>query len=127
MARNAICTMRMDEQFKFAESARFFRALGDETRLKIAALVMAVEGDGLCVTHLQTILNLPQPAVSRHLGVLRNAGVLTSWRKHSRVYYVVATHDDDPRRRAVAALVGSFLGKKSLVTQVKSAFSQVGR
>ncbi|HZO08390.1 MAG TPA: metalloregulator ArsR/SmtB family transcription factor, partial [Myxococcota bacterium] len=52
---------------------RLFRALGDETRLRIVALLAHGE---LCVCHLHEALGLSQPNVSRHLAVLRGAGVV---------------------------------------------------
>src|ERR1051325_5215410 len=51
---------------------RLFRALGDETRLRIVALLSHGE---LCVCHLESALELNQSTASRHLGILRAAGV----------------------------------------------------
>lgn len=61
-----------------------FRALGDETRLRIVALL--VHGD-LCVCHLEKALGLSQPNASRQLGILKNAGVVDSRREGTWVYY----------------------------------------
>lgn len=47
-----------------------FKALGDEIRLKILALL----GNGeLCVCDIMEVLNLPQSTVSRHLAYLKNS------------------------------------------------------
>ncbi len=66
---------------------RLFKALGDETRLRIVALLSHGE---LCVCHLEDALNLAQPNVSRHLGILRQAGVVEHRREGSWVYYRLA-------------------------------------
>ena len=47
-----------------------FRAFADSTRLRILHLL--VDGE-ICVGNLVTILQLPQPTVSRHLAYLRKA------------------------------------------------------
>ena len=53
------------------------RALADETRLKIFALLTK---DELCVCEIEDVLGLPQSLVSNHLAVLRRAG-LVRWRR----------------------------------------------
>ncbi len=52
---------------------RVLRTLGDPTRLRILALLASEE---LAVQDLVRILDVPQSTVSRHLAVLREAGVL---------------------------------------------------
>jgi ArsR family transcriptional regulator len=64
-----------------------FRALADPVRLELVAL-LAAQGP-LCVCHLEEALPYSQPRISKHLGVLRRAG-LVSWRRdRSWVYYSV--------------------------------------
>lgn len=67
------------------------KALADETRL--TSMVLLLEGS-LCVCDLMDVLSLSQPKVSRHLAVLRDAGLVTAERKEQWVYYSVA--DDLP-------------------------------
>ena len=67
--------------------SRLLRAVADETRLRIVALL--AEGE-LCVCHVEAALALPQPTVSRHLGVLRAAGVVDARRDGTWVYYRLA-------------------------------------
>ena len=59
--------------------AQIFKALGDETRLRIMALLIG--GDELCVCDIMAALNLPQSTVSRHLSNLRNAGLVNDRRQ----------------------------------------------
>lgn len=51
------------------EHAESFKALGDETRLKIIGLLRHGE---LCVCDLMEVLELPQSTTSRHLAYLKN-------------------------------------------------------
>ena len=63
------------------------KALSDETRLRILALL----GQGeLCVCDLMAVLQLPQSTVSRHLAVLKNAGWVTDRRQGLWMYYRLA-------------------------------------
>lgn len=69
--------------------APFFRALGDETRLEIVGLLAAQDGE-LCVCEIEKHFNLGQPTISHHLRVLRQAGIVSSERRGTWVYYSVA-------------------------------------
>ena len=53
---------------------RFFKALSDRTRLRILMLLSA-EGE-LCVCELTHALAIPQPKASKHLAILRAAGLV---------------------------------------------------
>ncbi len=57
------------------ETQAFFDVLSDEIRRRVLCLLLK-EGE-LCVCELFQALDLPQPKVSRHLGVMRDAGVLS--------------------------------------------------
>lgn len=63
----------------------FFESLSDETRRRILVLILRYEE--LCVCELFQALDAPQPKVSRHLAVLRDAGVLTQRREGLWVHY----------------------------------------
>ena len=101
--------------------AVLFRALGDETRLRIVALLAHGE---LCVCHLQEALALNQPHISRHLAVLRAAGVVADRRAGSWVHYRLLAQDDPERERVVRSLIASFSRRSDVqrgVTRVKRA------
>jgi len=53
--------------------APILRALGDDTRLRIFALLTKAE---LCVCEIEDILDLSQSLVSNHLAVLRRVGLV---------------------------------------------------
>lgn len=85
--------------------SRLFRALGDETRLRIVALLAHGE---LCVCHLEQALSLSQPNVSRHLSVLRAAGVVDCRREGTWMYYRLAAQDRVPVQRILVELTALF-------------------
>lgn len=67
-------------------TAQIFKSLGDETRLRIMALL--VKGrEELCVCDIMAALNLPQSTVSRHLSYLKNAGLVDDRRQGIWMYY----------------------------------------
>ncbi len=65
--------------------ASAFRALGDPIRLRLFYLLSRY--DEVCVCHLTAALALPQSTVSRHLGVLRHAGVVEARREGKWMHY----------------------------------------
>ena len=64
-----------------------FRAFSDRTRLRILALLRAGE---TCVCDLQSVLDVPQPKVSRHLAYLRKAGLVKVRRDGLWNYYTLS-------------------------------------
>lgn len=71
----------------FDEPAKVFKALSDETRLRILALLLA-NGE-LCVCDLTATLQLPQSTVSRHLAYLRKTGLVRDRREGLWMYYSI--------------------------------------
>ncbi len=64
-----------------------FKCLAYDTRAKISLLVVS-QGE-LCVCELTAALDLSQPKISRHLALLRSAGLLLDRRQGQWVYYRV--------------------------------------
>ena len=60
------------------------KAAGEPTRLRILNLLRL---GSICVCDLQAVLDIPQPTISRHLAVLRNAGLVIDARVGPRVIY----------------------------------------
>ncbi len=83
------------------ETTQVFRALADETRLRIIALLMDGE---LCVCDLVAVLELPQSTVSRHLACLRHAGMVSDRRRGQWMFYRLAAADG--LRAALVELLG---------------------
>lgn len=73
------------------------RVLGDNTRLRIFALLTKAE---LCVCEMEDILGLSQSLVSNHLRVLRKAGLVRTRRDEEDARWVFYRADAD----AVAAV-----------------------
>ena len=78
------------------------KAFADPTRLRILALLNRREE--LCVCEIVEALGLPQYGVSRHLGVLKAAGVVTDWRQGKWMHYALDPGLSAEDRRVVAAV-----------------------
>lgn len=90
---------------------RFFRALGDETRIRIVALL--VHGE-LCVCHLEQALGLSQPNCSRQLGILKAAGIVDSRRDGTWVYYRITEQDHESVQSVLGILARTFGAARAL-------------
>jgi ArsR family transcriptional regulator len=91
-----------------ADLARFFKALGDETRLRLVALLVQQEpGTAMCVTRLARELNTTVPNVSQHLRILKALGLVYGERRRSRIHYYL-----EPERLALyRGLMRAVLGE----------------
>src|SRR5439155_27037473 len=96
--------------------SRLFKALGDDTRLRIVALISHGE---LCVCHVQEALGLTQPNASRQLGILRDAGVVESRREGTWTYYKLAAQPDGHCGRQLPAVVHGFASQHTSMKDVE--------
>jgi ArsR family transcriptional regulator, arsenate/arsenite/antimonite-responsive transcriptional repressor len=65
-------------------TADIFKALGDATRLEI---VRRLFGKSLCVCDIMDAFHLTQPAISHHLKLLKQAGLITDSKEGKWVFY----------------------------------------
>ena len=79
----------METRNKILKLSETFKALGDPTRLKLLKLLL--KSNKLCVGMLAKKLEISQPAVSQHLKILKNVGILDSNRIGYHVHYSVNT------------------------------------
>ena len=70
-----------------SDAVQLFKALADETRLRILNLLCRQE---ICVCQIVEALGLGQSKVSRHLAHLRNAGLVNDRREGLWMYYSLA-------------------------------------
>lgn len=75
------------------KTLRLLKALSDATRLRLLGLLAV---DELNVAELCEALAAPQPTISRHLGVLREAGLVRDRREGPSVFYALAARTLEP-------------------------------
>lgn len=102
-----------------------FKALGDETRMRILKLLLKKE---LCVCELEAALNLPQSKVSRHLTVLRSVGLVEDRRDGTWIFYSFFKPETD-FEKSIVQIIKNALSDSELVKQdeerLKKKLSQV--
>lgn len=80
------------------ELETLFRALGDETRLRILGLLLTGE---VCVCDIHESLKIPQSKASRHLAYLRRSGLVQTRRNGLWIHYRLGR----PSESVLAAIV----------------------
>jgi ArsR family transcriptional regulator len=91
------------------DAPALFRLLGDEVRLRMLRVLQA---ERLNVTELTSILGIAQSGVSRHLGLLKEAGLVTEQREGGYTYFRLSPGLADARNGLgpLAALLDAHFG-----------------
>ena len=88
----------------FAVETELFKAISDAYRLRMLA-TLARAAHEVCVCDFTDALPLNQPAVSHHLRILREAGLITCERRGTWVYYQLAPDASDRIHAAIASVL----------------------
>ena len=86
------------------DAAHLLRVLANEKRLMLLCLL--VEGEH-SVGELNAKVDLSQSALSQHLAVLREDGLVTTRREAQTIFYALA---DGPAQRIIETLHGIYCG-----------------
>jgi DNA-binding transcriptional ArsR family regulator len=95
------------------DAATFLKALANDQRLLM--LCCLIDG-ALSVGEINERVPLSQSALSQHLGVLREAGLVTTTRKSQTVYYALA---QGPALNIMEILYSAFCGPRASKTRAK--------
>lgn len=71
-----------------------FIALGDEFRQQLIIDIAAVGEKGINVTELSENSRLSRPAISHHLKVLKDMGMISSRKEGTQIFYKLSLHKD---------------------------------
>ncbi len=80
---------------------KIFKALGDRSRIRI---IKMLEVRPLCVCEITAILGSGQSSVSRHLGILRDAGLVIDEKEGLWVNYSLVTPETEPLSSIMSGL-----------------------
>ena len=99
--QNHTAAMRelLRDEGHFQRIADIFRQLGDPSRIRIFWLLCHCEE---CVVNIADMVEMSSPAVSHHLRVLKDSGLLSSRREGREVYYRAA---DGPQSRLLHEMI----------------------
>jgi ArsR family transcriptional regulator, arsenate/arsenite/antimonite-responsive transcriptional repressor len=71
------------------EMAVLFKAVADPVRLRLLSMIACHPGGESCVCDLTPAFDMTAPSISYHLKILREAGLISSERRGTWVYYRV--------------------------------------
>ncbi|MDJ0850249.1 MAG: metalloregulator ArsR/SmtB family transcription factor [Myxococcota bacterium] len=103
------------------ELQRVFKTFADPTRVRLLALL---EREELAVQELMDVLGMAQSRVSRHLAILREAGLIRDRRDGTFVFYRFAVPAEGPWRDAWE-LVGRGLAEDATAGRDATALARV--
>jgi len=84
-----------------------FKALSDETRLRILSLLC--EGE-LCVCELMDALQMPQPRISHQLSILKAAGLVLDRREGKWIIYALKEKEEGDLASSVLQVLRDWRG-----------------
>ncbi len=88
-----ICMVTQPYIHKMEQFVEIFKALSDETRVRILSLLISSK-ESICVCEIVDALEEPQYNVSRHLKVLKNAGLVEENKKGRWKYFSLTRKKD---------------------------------
>jgi ArsR family transcriptional regulator len=102
------------------DAAALLRLLGDDTRLRLLRLLSK---EALNVSELTAVLGVAQSGVSRHLGLLRDAGLVVERRAGTFAWYSLAPalETDDDRRAGLWAWLSAEFDRRTAATRADDA------
>jgi ArsR family transcriptional regulator, arsenate/arsenite/antimonite-responsive transcriptional repressor len=102
------------------ELAQLFMALADPTRLRLLNLM---NGREVCVCEFVSILEVPQPKISRHLAYMRRAKIVVARREGKWMFYSILK----PKDPAAACILDCALGTLSERKEMKADIRCLGQ
>jgi ArsR family transcriptional regulator, arsenate/arsenite/antimonite-responsive transcriptional repressor len=106
------------------KTTKLFKALSDETRLRILKML---EVKPLCVCEIQHVLKGSQPNVSHHLKTLYEAGLVVSKRDGLWIAYRITEKPETPLHAASLSLLRRSLKDDERVRKDRIAVKSVNR
>jgi ArsR family transcriptional regulator len=88
------------------EYTKVFKALGDRNRVRILKMLEERE---LCVCQIMMVLRLKQPTVSKHLSVLKTAGLVAAKRNGTWIFYSLSCQRRNNYDQAQLGLMRNWL------------------
>ncbi len=106
------------------ESVRAFKALSDPNRLRIVKMLGERE---LCVCEIREVLGLSTSTVSKHLTILRDAGLILDTKDGKWVNFRLNLKADSPHVRAVLGLMAKSYDDDEAVREDRKKLKTVDR
>jgi arsenate reductase/ArsR family transcriptional regulator len=98
------------------------KAVGDPTRTRILKLL---EGGGLCVCQVQAVLGLAPSTVSKHLTILKLAGLVEDQRDGKWIKYALIEEARHPHAKPILELLRGALDRDPAVIADRRCLREV--
>lgn len=82
-------------KLEFQRCQKIFTALGDETRQYLLCMMLSGPCGGSRVVDLAARTNLSRPAISHHMQILKDAGIVQSRKEGTLIYYYLDPQDGE--------------------------------
>jgi ArsR family transcriptional regulator, arsenate/arsenite/antimonite-responsive transcriptional repressor len=100
------------------------KAAGDPTRTRILKLL---EDRELCVCQIQAVLRLAPSTVSKHLALLKSAGLVEDRKQGRWIHYRLESSPDNPSARGVLTVIREALRRDPRIAEDRRRLRQVLR
>lgn len=104
---------------EFQECQNIFTALGDVNRQRLLCIMLGGECSGGRVVDIAKKTNLSRPAVSHHMQILKNAGIVKVRKEGTCVYYYL-----DPEEKEIEKLMALFSDIRKVMKNVPDRSSE---
>jgi ArsR family transcriptional regulator len=98
------------------------KAVGDPTRTRILKLL---ESGGLCVCQVQAVLGLAPSTVSKHLTILKIAGLVEDRRDGKWIEYALTDESSNPHARPALELLKSTLDRDPAIVADRKRLREI--
>jgi DNA-binding transcriptional ArsR family regulator len=99
-----------------------FKALADKNRARILKML---EEQELCVCQIMTVIGLKQSTISKHLSVLKKAGLVESRRNGTWMYYGLSRRRRNDFDQAHLGLLRNWLNDDPLIGEDRAKLQEV--
>ncbi len=88
------------------------KAVSDKNRMRILKML---EKKKMCVCELSAVLNIKQPSVSKHLTILKNAGLILDERNGQWIDYALCTEKFNRYAPVMQDMIKTWLNNDAVV------------
>lgn len=85
-------------QTDFRQCRKLFIALGDETRQQLLCIMLSGQCSGSRVVDIAGKMNLSRPAVSHHMQILKDAGIVKARKEGTFIYYYLDIEESETEK-----------------------------
>ena len=98
---------------------QIFKALSEDSRLRILSVLFKSE---LCSCEIEDILQLTQSNVSQHLKVLKNAGIIKSYKDAQWIHYSISEEFKSENEELYRYLDGHLKGLSTYKAEIERLY-----